>query len=356
VIVVLSPAASKKTMGGSAFNLEAHGFITSRMNLAQYKALSDLVLPLVRLYFCNVAVPPEAPEKLSYGDLDIFVSRPLNLHPHDAILQLCTNALGDRCKRFIYSVGTSNIAVELEDGIFQVDVHIVDKDEMWDIDFWMHSYGDTGMIVSSILKAWKLRLSASRGFWVDIGESACMPFVLSLDMERIAKFVGLDWKRYQEGFCTTVELFEWIEGVTLNGKRVGVKAKGKLEKKAHDDRPMWLAFWTRGDDTAYEPTEEEQKLVFEQAVECFGKREEFGKVLLGLARDKEAKEKLNGFRVMEWTGAKGRALGELMKTLKKDGRLSKDGLVAMGLDEVEKTVLEVWGKFCIKKPKGVSLV
>jgi hypothetical protein len=343
-------------MGGSAFNREAHGFVTSRMDLAQYETLSNLVLPLVRLYFCNVAVPPEAPEKHSYGDLDIFVSRPLNLHPHDAILQLCTNALGDRCKRFIYSVGTSNIAVELEGGLFQVDVHVVEKEEMWDIDFWMHSYGDTGMIVSSILKAWKLRLSASRGFWVDIGEASCRPFVLSLDMEGIATFVGLDWKRYQKGFRTTADLFEWIEGVTVNGKRVGVKAKGKLEKKTHDDRPMWLAFWSRGDDSAYEPTEEEQKLVFDQAVDYFGKREELEKVMLELARDKVAKEKLNGFRVMEWTGAKGRALGELMKTLKKDDRLSKDALVAMGSDEVEKTVLEVWGSFCIGKPKEFSLV
>jgi hypothetical protein len=342
-------------MGGSAFNMEAHGFVTSRMTLAQYKAVSNLVLPLVRLYFCNVVVPPEAPEKPSYGDLDIFVSRPLNLHPHDAILQLCTNTLGLRCKRFIYSAGTSNIAVELEGGIFQVDVHVVEKEEMWDIDFWMHSYGDTGMIVSSILKAWKLRLSALRGFWVDIGESSCRPFVLSLDMERIATFVGLDWKMYQEGFHTTVELFEWIEGVNLNGKRVGVKAKGKLEKKTHDNRPMWLAFWSRGDNAAYEPTEEEQKRIFDQAVEYFGKQEELEKVLSEMARDKDAKEKLNGFWVMEWTGAKGRALGELMKTLKRDDRLSKDGLIAMDLDEVEKTVLEVWGNFCIGKPKEFSL-
>ena len=343
-------------MGGSAFNMAAHGFVTSRMDVAQYQTLSNLVLPLVRLYFCNVAVPPEAPGKTSYGDLDIFVSKPLNLHHHEAILQLCTNALGTRCKRFIYSVGTSNIAVELDGEMFQVDVHVVERKEIWDIDFWMHSYGDTGMIVSSILKNWKLRLSASRGLWVEIAECPSKPFVLSLDMERIATFVGLDWRRYQEGFHTTADLFQWIEGVTLDGKRVGVKAKGKLEKKSHDDRPMWFAFWSRGEDAAYEPTEEEQKIVFGQAVDYFGKREELETVLFEFARNKAAKEKLNGVRVMAWTGAKGRALGDLMKTLKSDARLNKGALMAMSLDEVQKIVLEVWGNFCIRKSVGVSPV
>jgi len=327
-------------MGGSAFNTKNHGFVTSRMTPAQYRALSELVLPLVRLYFCNVAVPPEGPEKLSHGDLDIMVSKPLNLTPHDALLQLCTNALGNRCKRLNYTAGTSNIAVILEDEIFQVDIHVVEREEIWDIDFWMHSYGDMGMIVSSIIKAWKLRLSASRGLWVEMPQSG-RPFVLSLDINRIGTFLGLDWQRYQEGFNTKTEVFEWIEGVTINGRQVGVKAKGKLEKRLQDDRPMWIAFWARGEDEAYEPAEEEQKAVFEQAVDYFGKRAEFEKVLFEWARDKDAKEKLNARRVMEWTGANGKALGDLMKQLRIDARLSKDALTQMNIDEVKEVVLAV---------------
>ena len=327
-------------MGGSAFNTEHHGFVTSRMTPAQYRALSELVLPLVCLYFCNVAAPPEAPEKLSYGDLDIMVSKPFNLHPHDAILQLCTNALGNRCQRLNYAAGTSNIAVILEDEIFQVDIHVVEREEIWDIDFWMHSYGDMGMIVSSIVKAWKLRLSSSRGLWVEIPQSS-RPFVLSLDINRIGTFLGLDWRRYQEGFKTKAEVFEWIEGVTINGRQVGVKAKGKLEKRLQDDRPMWVAFWTRGEDEAYEPTDEEQKAVFEQAVDYFGKRAEFEKVLFEWARDKDAKEKLNARRVTAWTGANGKALGDLMKKLRIDARLSKDALMEMNVDEVKEVVLAV---------------
>ena len=314
--------------------------MTSRMTPAQYRALVESVLPLVRLYFCNVAIPPEAPGKLSYGDLDIMVSKPLNLHPHDAILQLCTDALRNRCKRLNYAAGTSNIAVIHEDKIFQVDVHVVEREEIWDIDFWMHSYGDMGMIVSSIIKAWKLRLSASRGLWVEIPESGS-PFVLSLDMKRIGTFLRLDWSRYQQGFKTETEVFEWIEGVTINGKKVGVKAKGKLEKRLRDDRPMWVAFWTRGEDEAYEPGDEEQKVVFEQAVDYFGKRKEFEKVLLEWARDKDAKDKLNGRRVAEWTGANGKALGDLMKKLRIDPRLSKDALMEMNIDEVKEVVLAV---------------
>ena len=326
-------------MGGSAFTLSTHGFTTSRMTQTQYSALSKSILPLLQLYFRTVLIPPEAPGKLSYGDLDIMVRKPLDLHPHDAILQFCSHALGDRCKAFIYNLPTTNIAVVCEDIVVQLDVHVLEQDEVWEIDYWMHSWGDMGMIVSSLIKAWGLRLSASRGLWVEIPGRPV--FGLSFCMEQIARFLGLDWQRYQWGFASVEDLFEWIEGIVINGEKVGVKSKGKLEMKMHNDRPMWVAFWSRGENVAYAPSDEEKRKVFEQALDYFGKRKEFDDIMAQLAKERCAKAKFNGKKVMEWTGAYGKNLGELMKALKQDERVKNvDNLIATEDEDIKAVVLE----------------
>ena len=312
------------------------------MTKDSYTTLSNFILPLLQLYFRTVAIPPEAPGKLTYGDLDIMVSKPLDLRPHDAILQLCSNALGSKCKAFIYNVPTSNIAVTIDGVIVQVDVHVVEHDDVWEVDYWMHSWGDMGMIVSSVIKAWGFRLSASRGLWVDVPDHGS--FILSLSMERIATFLGLDWEGYLRGFETTEDLFEWMEGIKVNREKVGVKSKGKLEKRVHNDRPMWVAYWSRGEDTAYEASNEEQREVFQQAIDYFGKRKELEDIMDEISRNRIAKEKFNGKRVMEWTGANGKKLGVLMKELREDGRLGKDGIVQMEVEEIQQIVMEYWKK------------
>lgn len=230
----------------------------------------------------------------------------------------------------------------------QLDVHVVEQDEMWEIDYWMHSWGDMGMIVSSLIKAWGLRLSASRGLWVEIPGRPV--FGLSFCMERIARFLGLDWQRYQQDFASVEDLFEWIEEITINGEKVGVKSKGKLEMKMHNDRPMWVAFWSRGEDVAYAPSDEEKRKVFEQALDYFGKRKEFDDIMAQLAKERCAKAKFNGEKVMEWTGAYGKNLGELMKALKQDERVKNvNNLMAMEDEEVKAIVLEYHNRMSCRR-------
>jgi hypothetical protein len=323
-----------RKMGGSAFKLEAHGFTTSRMSKSQYDTLSQYILPLLKLYFHNVAVPPEAPDKTTFGDLDVMVCKPIDLVPHDAILQICSRALGDRCKMFIYG-STTNIAITLDEIIVQVDVHVVPSEEMWRVDYWMHSYGDMGMIISSMIKAWNLRLSSSRGLWVEVPGVGV--FTLCRDAQRIGEFLGLDWERYNRGFDSVEDLFSWMERIRINGKAVGVKKRGKLEIRTHQKRMMWCAFWERGEDVAYDPSAEEKEQVFQTALDYFGKRQELKDIQKKLERDKLAREKLNANIVMELTGLHGKSLGLFMKALKGDERLMSN--VADLPDETIKCII-----------------
>ena len=326
-------------MGGSAFKLETHGFTTSRMSKDQYDVLSRYIVTLLKLYFRTVEVPPEAPGKRTFGDVDVMVCRPIDVHPHDAILQICSRALGKRCKGFIYALPTTNIAISLEDVIVQVDVHVVPSEEQWSVDYWMHSWGDMGMIISSMIKPWGLRLSASRGLWVNVHGLGM--FVLSLDMERIASFLGLDWSKFNRGFKSTDELFEWMTEVSINGQQIGVKRNGKLEK-AHQSRPMWAAYWERGEHGEYDPSEEEKRAVFRKALDYFNKRQDFEDTMAKLERECIAREKFNGHRVAEWTGLRGKRLGLLMKVLRGDERLMLKNVINLCDEDIKGIVLESW--------------
>jgi hypothetical protein len=328
-------------MGGSAFNLDNHGFTTSRMTPKQYSSLTSLILPLLQLYFRRVSIPPSMPGKPTYGDLDIFVSSPLDLHPHDAILQLCSRSLGKKCKKFIYNRPTTNIAVETEDRVYQVDIHFVEREELWDLDFWMHSLGDVGMIVSSTIKAWGLRLSASRGLYIEIPVHGT--FILSYDIYKVITFLGLSCERYEAGFLTVEEIFTWIEGITINNDKIGIKSLGKLERKEHGNRGMWVDYWSRGIlDEEYGPCEEAKKRAQQSAIDFFGKRGEYDSILERLERERLAKEKFNANKVREWTGAEGRRLGVLMKRLKEDGRVGVERVGGMSEEEIRSVVMEVW--------------
>jgi hypothetical protein len=222
----------------------------------------------------------------------------------------------------------------------QVDVHIVMKPELWDVDYWMHSWGDMGMIVSSTIKTFGLRLSSSKGLWIEVQFHG--PLVLSVDMKTIVQFLGLDWERYCRGFEHVNDIFEWIRQIEMDGTKIGVKRKGKLDKKEHIGRLMWMDYWSLGEDAAYCPSDEEKGRIFAKALDCFGKVDEYNDIVRKIEREKLVREKLNGKRVMEWTGTSGKTLGMLLKTLKDDERLQKDKVVEMDEADIQRIVLEVY--------------
>ena len=330
-------------MGGNAFTKENHGFITSRMTRTQYDQVLEIILPFLREYFRIVSVAPEAPGKVSYGDVDVMVAQSLRPAPYDSLLQDATQALGLKCKGIIYNNPTTNLAVAIDDLIVQVDVHIVSRDDLWDLDYWFHSYGDMAMIVSSTVKPSGLRLSSTRGLWIEIPGHG--PFGLSVNIEQILRFFQLDWERYCSGFETVVDIFEWIDSMKLNGERIGIKSRGKMIK-THEDRKMWKEYWIRGEDAEYRPSEDEKAKILQQALEYFNKKKEYSETCERLLLERITKEKLNGNKVMEWTGARGKRLGDILKVLRQDERLSSNALLEMDDERIKDVVMEYWRDMC----------
>ena len=132
---------------------------------AIYKALKATLFPLVKQFYELAVVPPEAPEKPDHGDLDIVVAYP---HSDDAVDRVKDSIRaahylpqeGRGTSNFAIPVGAFDLPAESESGsafslsaqdtYIQVDVNVCADRESWERTVFLHSYGDTGMILGVI--------------------------------------------------------------------------------------------------------------------------------------------------------------------------------------------------------------
>lgn len=107
-------------MGGNAFAtlLDASAF--PRMPPAVYNALKDRLLPRISCLYEHVAVPFEAPEKTTHGDVDFIVACPLNFKDTadqiNALHEIVQASVGARHANLMDGNRTSNFAVPVAVG------------------------------------------------------------------------------------------------------------------------------------------------------------------------------------------------------------------------------------------------
>lgn len=159
-------------MGGKAFLQLLPNTTFPRMSPAVYYTLKQTILPRLRELFQEVAVPPEAPEKADYGDLDFLTVQPSQTVSHQTVqaairAAACVPMDGNRTSNYAIAFSAYKDALQQADGqaladtenaYFQVDVHVCeDHEEKQAIDF-MHSYGDLGMILGVLSRGIGLHL------------------------------------------------------------------------------------------------------------------------------------------------------------------------------------------------------
>lgn len=142
-------------MGGSAF--ASSGLKTARLSANEYSRLSNRVLSLLEPLFARVQCPRAAPEKLSHGDVDVFAL-------HSVGVETATIAQRLGAVKWIDGSPTSNFALpvatlvddaeaaahEADGVVYQVDVHVCETAEEWEMGMLMHEFGDLGMILSKM--------------------------------------------------------------------------------------------------------------------------------------------------------------------------------------------------------------
>ncbi|KAK6361355.1 hypothetical protein TWF730_005089 [Orbilia blumenaviensis] len=215
-------------MGGAALNYL--GVATPRMSPETYFKLKTKYHNILTGLYKHVTTPVEAPGKTSYGDLDYLVAEPIlkNDANNTTMVKKVKAAFG--AEHMTTAPGpTTSFAVPIEsdegggqteegrEKIYaQIDVNVRSSvEEMWWVSF-KHSYGDFWSILGMMLRA-KGLVADSKCLNVRIKEiephnRELAKVELTRDVNETLEFLGLDPKKFEKGFETVQEVFEYSAG------------------------------------------------------------------------------------------------------------------------------------------------
>ncbi|KAI9465486.1 hypothetical protein BJY52DRAFT_1220717 [Lactarius psammicola] len=361
-------------MGGKAFLSLLPDTTFPRLAPTVYASLKSSLLPRLTPLFKYVGVPHEAPEKQDYGDVDFVVACPSLAVGHEEIkdalgASVCipsaqsdgrgTHHFALRLADLIPSQPTGaneqvTAGAETSDVYVQVDVNICKDAQNWENVMFFHAYGDLGMIMG--------RLAASVG--LHLGElglkmtsQALVPtysstFVLSTSMPDIMPFFGLSMDRWEAGFATQHEAFEWIASSRFYVP--GQISNPASRAKSRSTRSMYQAYFHWNDAKARATAENDgpspqkqetnnretamQTSIGQEALVFFGKQEEHNALVQENERRLRVKAMWNGRKVGEWTSWNGRLVGRLMNFMRQNVGEQKIG--QMTEEELKQHVLE----------------
>ena len=174
-------------------------------------------------------------------------------------------------------------------------------------------------------------------------------FLLSNSMPDIMSFLGLSMERWEAGFATQHEAFEWI--ATSRFYAPGQISNPASRAKARSNRTMYQAYFHWNDARAKaaagndSPQEEETndretviQTVAQEALVFFGKKEEHDVLVQENERRLRIKAMWNGRKVGEWTSWNGWLIGRLMKFMRES--VGEEKIGQMTEEELKEHVLQ----------------
>lgn len=338
-------------MGGNAFAAILGPSAFPRMPPAVYDALKRQMVPKLQELYLHVAVPLEAPEKTSHGDLDIVVAGPkidVDFAAHegaDAAMNVphvvVQEAIGARYVNPLQGNRTSNFAVPIarggwgpfdhaqeedvarramegEDIFYQVDVNVCTDKEEFERRMFFHAYGDLGMIMGLIGRNAGLALG-EKG--LRISDPPNPPIELSRSFDEITDFMGWSMDAWRTGFRRKRDIFEWAGSSHFFNPRK-FRTHGVGISKVKEERKMYMEFvqWASEKAAAFFPVEEDESKVTKEehwvafrdrTLAHFNKKEKFDAINDERVRRVHLKQVFSGSRVRDWA-----ELGEHWKGVK----------------------------------------
>jgi hypothetical protein len=193
-------------MGGNALKK----VITVRKNKNDYEIIKKYVLEKVTKHLkCDIVL--ELPGKESFGDLDVlYISNP-KINIKELVIDLfCPNEIvinGD-----VMSFDYQN---------FQIDFIKCNSEEDLNASQFYYSYSDIGAIIGRIVNYYGLKFG-QEGIWVNLiantlntNEDINMTKIigkinLTKNPQEICKYLGINFEKWNNGFLSKKEIFEWI--------------------------------------------------------------------------------------------------------------------------------------------------
>lgn len=196
-------------------------------------------------------------------------------------------------------------------------------------------------------------------------------------------------EEWEQGFSTLASVFTWVQTSQFFKPCRLVDADPSKAKKAHrQQRGMYSAFLAFSNELAIAdsalhsprscdlPSDEadskrdtsalktvpggpeggkpkfEHQCLLEEALVYFGRKAEYEALVAENIRRRALREKLNGTRVMAWTGLQGVAIKWIMDGIRE--RLGEDGIIAAQDDEIRELALDVQTQLGLFPNIGVS--
>jgi hypothetical protein len=287
-------------MGGNLFK-------TSRLARAEYFKLKAELLPIIKEYFEDAKVPFETPGKADFGDLDILVvskqdgsSNNFNPSTHTKINSPSISKEGGQL-HFIFRD-------------FQVDLIYTPKEALA-MAMYFYSFADYGMIMGKLVTRAEFNFKPDGLYTKALTRNprAVPSILLTNEPKEVSSFLGVDHSKWENGFETEQEVFDFI----LSSKFFRLPSMTKT-----NERPMINRFLSYCDAKSLSEiqlqsfTADEKDKMFQDALNNFGKMDEYKAIVAKIEASRAVKAKFHGGMVKDWTGLTGKDLCEFLTRIK----------------------------------------
>ncbi|KAH8592400.1 hypothetical protein B0O99DRAFT_629588 [Bisporella sp. PMI_857] len=216
-------------MGGSAFASLPTPLHTPRMPLNVYEQITkDTQAVLQNHAYRHVGSPIEAPEKETFGDVDILVYEPLD--PLFDSTYSTTTTIAEKvgkllkAEKWIVGKPTINFAVPYpgeENNYVQLDLHICRSKSDYDWELFHSAHGDLWNIIvsGSTIRTFGITVN-NNGMYLRIPEIEAFNrkksmILLATESRKILEFLGLDHEKWWKPFSSRQEMFEYAAGCRM---------------------------------------------------------------------------------------------------------------------------------------------
>ncbi|KAI0269842.1 hypothetical protein BC834DRAFT_863585 [Gloeopeniophorella convolvens] len=358
-------------MGGQAFQSVLPDALFPRLDPQLYALLKTSLHARLAPLFEHLGVPHEAPAKPDHGDVDFVAAGPRSTDADADSYAAVLHALGARAgirSAQADARGTHNFALLVADAFapgtapplaramaaayVQVDVNVRRDAQDWANVMFYHAYGDLGMLMGRLAAGVGLHLGEHG---LKITSKALAPtysssFELSTSFPDILSFFELSMERYDAGFATQDEIFEWLavsrfyapERMSNPNARTKARLRRKMYQAFFDwsDAKLAAVSEDSGGSRGTQTPEDAQALiesVRDEALVFFKKQAEHDALLRVNEQKLRLKKRWNGHKVGEWTGWNGWAVGRVMTHMRQT--VGEEKIAEMEEEELREHVL-----------------
>lgn len=277
-------------MGGNALKHAK----TERKNVVDYTRIKSYIIDKLSEYL-KCASLIEAPEKESFGDLDV-------LYMYDASIGV--NELITRLFNPVEIVRNGNVtSFDYEN--FQIDLIKSNDEQDFNAKMFYYGYGDLGCLLGKMINFYKLKFG-DRGLTIvigdridgislDINSNIGKEIILTSDPSEICNFFGLNYDLWKFGFNTRIQIFEWIASSKYFIKGI-FNIENVADRKRMQCRKVYIGFmkWLWGSDGISLEPRPSRIHIQSIAINYFNKFEEFTSIVEEAKIREARKAKYNG--------------------------------------------------------------